>query len=216
MISFIHTSIRTLATTALVITGALTQAETTLNPSFNYLHNGQLVSPWTAAVGNKSNWHTPVTMPAGATEDGDFNIEQKTGDNERNYLQLNWSGKKDEAYLTLSGPEMNLAPIEDQVALVFDYYLESKIKRDTAFAVKMSCGEDCKGGVELSGPLRKQATKQWGSLPIPLNCFSKNGADLSKINTPFMIQVSGKVSMRIANIQLLRMAEGDKGCKEEE
>lgn len=214
MILFIHTSIRTLAATALLIIGTLAQAETTLNPSFNYLHNGQLVSPWTAAVGNKSNWHTPITMPAGATEDGDFSIEQKASDNERNYLQLNWNGKKDEAYLTLSGPEMNLAPIEDQVALVFDYYLESKIKRDTDIDVKMSCGEECKGGVDLSRPLRKQAIKEWATLPIPLNCFSKHGADLSKINTPFMIQVSGKVNMRIANIQLLRLAEGDKGCKE--
>ncbi len=189
-----------------------TNSTETVNSKFVYLQENKVISPWIASVGNKANWYVPAKEDRLATIGGDlkvaFNDQTKLSG-----IALQWNSKTDIASFSLSGPIIDLSKIEDAVVLMFDIYIESKVKEP--IAVAMGCGDPCKGKVHIRKLLTKQTRKKWLTIPIPLNCFSKNGADLTKINAPFIIETKGKLKIRLKNIQLARSEKSDLGCKKQ-
>jgi beta-glucosidase len=76
----------------------------------------------------------------------------------------------------------------------------------------MDCGYPCGGKVPVGKNLKQLKRNEWDVLPIPLNCLTKEGLDLKKINGPFLMSTDGKLQIELGDVKLLKLAEGDKGC----
>jgi hypothetical protein len=68
--------------------------------------------------------------------------------------------------------------------------------------------------VSVSKNLKKLKRNEWDMLPIPLNCFTKEGLDIKKVIGPFTMGSDGKLKIELGNVKLLKLAEGDKGCED--
>jgi beta-glucosidase len=76
----------------------------------------------------------------------------------------------------------------------------------------MNCGAGCRGAVPLARTLAAAKAGQWAHLKVPLACFGKAGADMSRVTTAFALQSSGNLALSVANIRLETGMDGVTAC----
>jgi hypothetical protein len=181
------------------------------NPTHNYLLNGLPVEGWTMIVGDPNNWWQPIKDLPAKSGSGKLTVEPSNYLGQNDALKLSWAPRKEaNALFTISSGAIDLKAMTNQVALTFDIKVD--VMPDKDVIVSMGCGDKCTGELHLRKTIADLKKGEWTTMPIPLNCFSKEGADLSKINTPVSIATAGKMTIEIANVRLLKLADGDTGC----
>jgi hypothetical protein len=86
------------------------------------------------------------------------------------------------------------------------------MKPDKDVTFGMDCGYPCRSEMHVSAMLKDLKKDEWTTFPIPLNCFTKEGLDIKKINGPVVISTEGRLGLTITNIRLQKLPEGEKGC----
>ena len=82
-----------------------------------------------------------------------------------------------------------------QLSLLVDYRVDS---RPTA---PVFVGMD-QARVPVSESLRNANAGEWRTLAIPLGCFAKAGADMSKVTAPFVLATAGRLSIAISDVRI--------------
>jgi beta-glucosidase len=67
----------------------------------------------------------------------------------------------------------------------------------------MLCGKGCRGDINISQRLAALAPQQWHELVVDLQCFEKQGADLSNIFTPFSINTDAKLNVDFTDVSIV-------------
>mgnify|MGYP000503452781 CR=1 FL=1 len=66
--------------------------------------------------------------------------------------------------------------------------------------LSMECGEQCQGKVNIAKELSSLKLNQWQTLNIDLQCFEKDGADMSQIISPFALSTSAKLNIDFTDV----------------
>lgn len=189
-------------------------AANSLDPTFHYFVDGNVVGARGISVGDAKNWSVPVVDLAARSETGKLIVSPTSYKHENDALRAEFNKKKTRASLSIYGPEINLAALENKVALSL-WVKVDKISSAPIY-LGMDCGWPCRAEVDIRKNLRKFPRKEWFNFAIPLNCLSNYGAgesfDLSKINGPFVLSTEGRLDISIADIRLGLLPEGDPGC----
>ncbi len=183
-----------------------------INPKLVYIHEGQAVSGWGFQLGDPESWSTPVDATRIAkSATGKISVEPTDKTGKGDALKISWSPRKEvKGVIALYGSPLDLSKFKDEGALALDIRLDMKPNKDVIFS--MDCGWPCRSEIHLGKTLKDLPKDQWTTVPIPLNCLVKDGFDFSKVNGPFGISTDGKLGISIAEVRLLRLPEGDKGC----
>ena len=183
-----------------------------LNATFNYLHDGQVITGWGIQLGDPSNWSTPVSADRTATSaGGKVAVEPATFKVAGDAIKITWAPRLPiKGSLAINGAAINLSKFENDGALVLDMKMD--ISPDKDVSIGMDCGYPCGGSVQIAKMLKKFKKDEWKTLPIPLNCFTKQGLDITKVNGPFTISTEGKLGLTITNVRLQKIPAGDTGC----
>jgi beta-glucosidase len=96
-----------------------------------------------------------------------------------------------------------------QLSLALDYKVGSPVTQ--SIDLLMSCGAGCRGVVPVAHTLAGTKVGQWAHLKIPLACFGKAGADMSRV-TGVAVQSSGSLALGVANIRLESGLDGVTSC----
>ena len=56
--------------------------------------------------------------------------------------------------------------------------------------------------VPVTQALRGAAKNQWQTLTVPLRCFARAGAEMTKIGTPLVLKTSGKLTIAVSDVRL--------------
>ena len=189
-----------------------TQAEDKkVNASFNYILDGKMVNGWGMQLGDPTNWGTPVADRTGHSAGEKLSVEPADYQGKGDAIKLTWDPKKDmRGIFAVYGAPIDLSAVENDVAIVYDMKIDVMPNKD-AF-IGMDCGYPCGGELHMKKTLSRFKKGEWFSLPIAINCFSKEKVDLKKVNGPIKISTDGKMTLEIANVRLQRLADGDKGC----
>lgn len=181
------------------------------NPNFNYIINGEIIPGWSMQLGDPDNWSTPVANRFGKSASGKVSVEPSDFQAKGDAIKLTWSPRKDvPGNAAIYGSPIDLSSFENQGALVID--VKVLVKPDNDVTIGMDCGYPCGGKLHIKPNLSNLKKDQWSSLPIPLNCFTKEGMDLKKVNGPLVMSTNGKLTLEITNVRLQKLEEGDKGC----
>lgn len=183
------------------------------NPKIHYFMKGEAIGGRGFSLGDPDNWSLGLQGKSGQSASGKLSVSPESYEAENDALKLVWNKKNNSATLALYGPEIDLSSVKDLVALSVDLKLD---RRPTAnVTIGMDCGYPCRAEVRIDKQLRKMKTGEWSTFPIPLNCFDGDKFDLAKINGPFFITTGGRLELSIANIRMLALPEGEKGCAAE-
>ena len=123
---------------------------------------------------------------------------------------LSWKGPLASVGLSGSTPIDLQREVNGQLSLAFDYKATAPIA--TNIALEIACGTHCGGSVPIAHALASSAPGQWGHAKVPLACFAKAGADMSRITTPFALQATGPLTLSLANIRLESGLDGAQSC----
>lgn len=77
---------------------------------------------------------------------------------------------------------------------------------------KVACGDGCERSVNLIAPARAAAGKGWQHIALPMSCFTREGADFSKIRLPFALDSTGSGRVSVANVRITQAAKPGLAC----
>lgn len=194
------------------------------DPLTTYIKDGQLVGKWQGNLSNGLNWSIPLSNQAGETERGNLIISPSTKNKENDALHLKWKGKKvknqwggnilNDSSFTISKHIINIASIENQAALMIELKVNRSAKENTTISMQCNYSNKCLSKFPVKAIINRLPKGEWTQLSIPLNCFNKDGNfDFSKVTSIFSIGTEGKLDIEIANIGLVALPAGNKGCK---
>jgi hypothetical protein len=186
-----------------------------INPKITYIYEGKAVSGWGFQLGDPENWSTPVDVTRIAkSASGKISVEPTDKAGKGDALKITWAPRKNlKGVIALYGSALDLSKFKDEGAIALDIRLDAKPDKDVTFG--MDCGYPCRSEIHIYKSLKDLKKDEWTTLPIPLNCFIKDGFDISKINGPLVIATDGKLGISISDVRLLRLPEGEKGCAAE-
>ncbi len=212
-------SIKTLALASLILCVNSISAQTPdnakpkLNSKFYYIHEGKVVDGWSLNLGDPTNWSTPVTDRKGKSASGKVAVEPSDFKTKNDAITITWASRSEEkGTFAIYGADIDLSTAENTAVLVIDMKVETSPNKEVS--IGMGCTYPCEGMVSMGKPLKKLEKDKWQSLPIPLNCLTKAGLDLKKINGPIVISTEGKMKLSITSIHLEKLQEGDASCAE--
>jgi len=125
-------------------------------------------------------------------------------------------GQEDSRLVTFTGPGAQTLrltasqPIDisretnAQLSLVFEYRVDDPPGAPVIVAID---GVAVPVTGALSGP-----TGTWRALAIPLGCFARSGANMSKVTAPFAITTKGKLKVAISDIRIASAAVPQERC----
>ena len=211
-LSFLNTCFFSLALTGCYVSSALAADAAVPNPNFSYIQDGQPVTGWGLQLGDPENWSMPLEANRkGKSAAGKVVVETIDFKANGDALKIVWKSNKNiKGVFAIGGAPIDLSKFENEGALVFDIRLDTKPDKDVT--IGMSCGYPCRGEMHVSSILKDLPKDEWTSLPIPLNCFTKEGLDIKKVSGPFDINTEGKLGLSITNVRLQKLPEGEKGC----
>jgi beta-glucosidase len=123
--------------------------------------------------------------------------------------RLSWTGAAAVA-LTGATPINLTRQANGQMVLALHYRLERP--PSSSVTLSMACGDHCAGGVPLTSLLQRAPVGRWLQLRIPLSCFARAGANMSRIDTPFAIHSAGRLALAVADIRVQSDTTGALAC----
>jgi lysophospholipase L1-like esterase len=141
--------------------------------------------------------------------DSHLSASAEIRDGRRDALQFEW---KDLwlATLRIESPQpLDLRPYLDGT-LEFD--LDVADMAQGGIKVKLDCGEGCERYVNLMTQARANAGKGRQHLSLAMACFVREGADFSKVKSPFQLEGNGRGRASVANIRFVRGGKPNVNC----
>jgi beta-glucosidase len=170
------------------------------------------VAPWRLFVGDDAN---SQVMEAGGitTTQGSENLTLRAVDREvqQDARAVRWSGEARAKVYIQAGEAVDLRR-ESNGELVVAVEVMLEEAPSAAVIMRLGCGEDCSGAVDVSELLAAMEPGSWETLRVHLRCFEKAGADMARIDMPFALETAGRLALRFANVRLEPGSEIAKTC----
>lgn len=208
MINKINLSLVKITISLLYLFGFNTYAQEA-NPRYSFFDDGETPSAWQWVLSDPKNWWLPISNNTGTSEGGKITITPSEDVTFSGAIKLEWNKSTEYGAISIAGMTTNLAPYEEKAELLLAVKLE---KRGGYTSIKMGCGENCEGTVNITDQLTQAKLNTWFALAVPLDCFSGKGIDFSKITQPFSIGTDSSMILHIAEIRVTAMKDDDQGC----
>ncbi|GAB3113615.1 glycoside hydrolase family 3 protein [Aestuariicella hydrocarbonica] len=159
--------------------------------------------PWQLLIGDTEYGQVPVngntvTIPQVET----LTITAINKEVQEDARQVLWSGRSLGEVL-LQG-QANGHDLTDMLQKNGALSLELRIDSEPTdkVHVRMDCGSQCTGSLEIRETLLQLKPKQWLPFSIDLRCFAQAGADFTHITKPLVLTTRGELSLSFANVKL--------------
>ena len=78
--------------------------------------------------------------------------------------------------------------------------------------IGVGCGAGCVGSVPFADTLGAVPAGKWVTVGVPLKCFAKAGADVSKVNEALSIETESKLDLAFSQVKLGTVADQTLTC----
>jgi len=166
------------------------------------LFEGRTAEGWQFYVGDEADWRVSAPDGRGETRRRVSGVALSAVDRnvQEDARKAQWRGR-DEAQIYLQSSPIDLrAETADGMTLEIDFLVE----RAPAGRVqmRMDCGFPCTGGLLVTPIFAGVPEGAWDTLQIPLRCFQASGAEMDRIDTPFLITTDGPFELRFSRIAI--------------
>lgn len=196
----------------LIVSGAVCSEQAEVNADYAYFYFGDTPGGWHWVLADPGNWWMPLEGNEGISKAGKLTMTASESAELPGAIKLVWGRTREWASgsAIITGRTVDLSAYEHKAELVLALKLDKRTSKPVH--VKMACGDKCEAQVPIHHHLKKVNREEWFALPIPLDCFVAQGANLKNISSPFAISTEGEMVLHIAEISVRPMAEGDEGC----
>lgn len=166
--------------------------------------------PWKLFLGDESNWAREVLDSTAVSDASVIRLEAKDYQVQEDARQLTWQGEADTAAQVYwqSDKPVDLTPLRDAGGVLsLVYRIDQPLNGRTE--LRMDCGWPCKAALRIDSILMEASPDEWQRLSIPLDCFVANGLDVERVDTPFLLSLTGSLQLTLAEVSFLESAPED-------
>ena len=166
------------------------------------LFEGRPAEGWQFYVGDEADWRVSAPDGRGQTRRRVSGVVLSAVDRnvQEDARKAQWRGRN-EAQIYLQSTPIDLrAETAAGMTLEIDFLVEQAPARRVQ--MRMDCGYPCTGGLLVSPIFAGVPEGTWDTLQIPLRCFQDSGAEMDKIDTPFLITTNGPFTLRFSRIAI--------------
>jgi beta-glucosidase len=157
---------------------------------------GALPDGWTFGLREEGGAAVPVTGNSGATGTGRLRvsgIDRRAQEDARLFV---WDGSGGAAAQILARQPLDVSrETTGQLSLVFEFRVDQAPTGPVTLAMDGAA-------VPIAGALRAAPAGQWASLAVPLGCFGRGGADMSRVAIPFSLSTPGRLRLAISDVRI--------------
>jgi beta-glucosidase len=119
---------------------------------------------------------------------------------------VTFTGGGEQAFVLTAAKPLDLSrETNGQLSLLIDYRVDQKPGGAVTVAVDQA-------KVPVTGALAAAPAGQWQTLAIPLGCFARAGADMSKVTHPFALATGGPLQVAISDIRVASVPVAQDKC----
>jgi beta-glucosidase len=172
---------------------------------------GKIGAAWRLSYSDANGGVGPISTVPSTVVSGRIRVTRIDRNAQEDTMRFEWLGAGP------AGVELDSRQSADfsretngEMSLVLDVRLN---KAPTARVdVGMGCGPQCSGTVQVDPALTRMSAGSWSRLVIPLKCFAKAGADMSRITTGVSVHTTGAMDLAISRIALGTEAAQSVSC----
>jgi len=176
----------------------------------SYFDKGVPVQPWSLRVSNGSDTTRVTTVPAEAVG-GRVKVtavDDTVQEGGRRFV-LAGDGPATIAITSEGSVDVSRESNGD-VMLLVRLRRDSDVPKDLTIGV--GCGAGCSAKVPFAGTVAGVDAGKWQVIGVPLKCFVKAGADVSKLNETLNLESSGKLDLSFSQVKLGTVADKVVDC----
>lgn len=165
------------------------------------IFSGSARGPWSAFVGDSSNWSMPVSGSVTESAFGALSVRTVDGNVQEDSRAVEWTGGHMSQFYFQSEVPVNLSELAAQDgALSMTFKIDKRPEGQVT--QRMDCGYPCSGGLDLTRLFSVLQEGQWVTAAVKLSCFEKSGVNLSRVNSPLLISSAEPFAMTILDVRL--------------
>ncbi|PLX56026.1 MAG: beta-glucosidase [Chromatiales bacterium] len=172
------------------------------------IFNARAAAPWKLFVGDSKGWQVPVVGGAATSAGGVVSVSATDRTVQEDARRVSWNGKGEgQVYFQAGAPQDLATYLEQDAAILVDMKVEQPPTKKVT--MRMDCQYPCGAKGDLTELMKKVPQDTWFPLSIDLHCFNKEGADFSRIDTPFLLLTRGRLALSFANLRIVPGAAAD-------
>jgi len=165
------------------------------------IFSGSTRGPWSAYVGDSSNWGIAVSGSMTESAFGALNVRTVDSNVQEDSRAVEWTGGHMSQFYFQSEVPVDLSELAAQDgALSMTFKIDKRPEGQVT--QRMDCGYPCSGGLDLTKLFSALQEGQWVTAAVKLSCFEKNGVNLSRVNSPLLISSAEPFAMTILDVRL--------------
>ncbi len=176
----------------------------------SFFDKGTPVAPWSLRVSNGADSTRITTVPAESVG-GRVKVTAVDDLVQEGARRFVFAGDgKGTVQITSEGAVDLSREANGDVMLLIRLKREGKVPGDLKLGV--GCGAGCAGSVQIAGTLDAVPAGKFQTVGIPLKCFVKNGADVSKVNESLVLETEGKLDLAFSQVKIGTVADEVHSC----
>ncbi len=176
----------------------------------SFFDKGVAVAPWSLRVSNGADSTRITTVPAESVG-GQVKVTAIDDQVQEGARRFVFAGAgKGTVQITSEGAVDLSREANGDVMLLVRLRREGAVPKDVKLGV--ACGAGCVGSVPVAETLGAVPAGKWQTVGIPLKCFAKGGADVSKVNEALVLETEGKLDLAFSQVKLGTVADKVHSC----
>lgn len=176
-----------------------------------YFARGSLAPGWSWMLAEADEPGSPVDTLPTATASQRLSLASTDHEAQEDARRVRWSGTGPARVWLRSGTPLDLSGAVDRAAFLVAT-IKLGARPDGAVQLGVGCGQGCSGELALAALLDAIPMGQWIRVGVPLECFAKAGADLSRVTGIFQLDSSARLDLSVANVALGTEQEHSLSC----
>jgi len=172
----------------------------------NFLKAGEPLLPWRLTM-RDAGGTVQVTSSKANSASGVLIMKALDYKAQEDSRLFTFSG---DAVLSIEGEPIDISRESNaDMALEFQYQvLGDKVANTT---LSIGCGEGCTGEMDITKGLAGKLNQGWQVSRLKLSCFADKGTDMTMVDAPFVLKVSGAMQIQMSSINIVSN-QGDASC----
>jgi beta-glucosidase len=156
---------------------------------------------WTMLAGDEDNWRQEIKGRSFVSAKQGLKVSVVNGIVQEDSRLVEWTGKHQSQFYWRSIQAMDMTALEEQnKALIMTYRVDSHPQGSVT--QRMDCTWPCAGAQDVTELFAKATLGEWNKTAINLSCFAEAGADLTRINIPFLLTGSDAFAITLKDIRI--------------
>ena len=168
----------------------------------NIIFSGSSQDPWSAYVGDASDWHRQISGTQGSSPQGGLSVITVDGLVQEDSRQLTWTGGHESQFYWQAESPADLTNLKSRNGALM---MEFRVDQHPLGVVtqRMDCGWPCAGEIDMTEFFKSVPEGQLSRVGISLQCFDKLGVDLSKVSSPMVLVSEEPFVITIRDVRIV-------------